>query len=267
MYRDYLIFPLVEERTEASILAIGRGSRTFASRSPIKYRDSAVIHYILSGSGLFDGVKVTAGQGFFFYPGEMHDYYGLDEDNWEYVFIEIAAPLADRIVVPVIHADERGIFSFSFRDWLQKWSEKYIGTETLTFVTETEAVYLASSIFRRHTLESPSYDSRQQLYVKKAQIFIGANLDLPLQVSDVAKAMNLNPRYLCKLFVQYTGTGIKEYITDLKVQLAQELLTETELPIKEIASEVGIGDPNSFSKLFHLRTGTSPSNYRANFQK
>lgn len=259
---DYLIFPLVEERLEASVLAIGKGSQTLSSRSPIKYRESAVIHYILSGFGFFDGIKVSAGQGFFFNPGEIHNYYGLEEGSWEYIFIEIDADLAKRIVVPVIHADEHGIFTYSFKEWLKKWEETRIGNEKLSFVSETEAVYLATSILRHHTAETYAPNEKQPLYVQKAQAFIERNLHVPLTVTEVAKAVHLNPRYLCKLFVQYAGTGIKEYITDQKIQLAGELLAKTKLSVKEVSFAIGIKDPNSFSKLFRLQTGTSPSVYR-----
>ena len=262
MYRDYLIFPLAEIRTDAIVAAIGRGSRAFATRSPVKRRECAVIHYVLRGSGWFDGIKISAGQGFYFSPNEDHDYYGLNDGDWEYVFIEFAAQFADRIVVPSINADEHGVFSFSFIDWLQKWADENIGNEPLSFITEAEAVYRATSIIRRHAEEKNANESKQLLYVRKAQIFIEKNIGKHLQASDVAKALNLNPRYLCKLFVQHTGSGIKTCITEQKMQYAKALLAETTLPIKEIALEIGIDDPNTFSKIFRHQLGISPSDYR-----
>lgn len=262
MHRDRFIFIISGNRDNAIVLTMGRGGIAYATRSLKNRRDCCVIHYILRGSGWFDGIKVCAGQGFYISPGEYHDYYSSDDDPWDYVFIDMSPLFANRFVAPFISANERGIFSFSFRDWLQKWADTNIGAAPLSFISETEAAYNTLSILRHHAKERPPHADRQQIYVQKAQVFIEANLSLPLTVSEVAKAINLNPRYLYKLFVQYTGVGIKEYITEHKMQMAEELLTETELSIKEIALHVGIKDANSFSKLFRLRAGISPTEYR-----
>ena len=266
MSRDRFIFIVSGDRDNAIVLSMGQGGIAYATGPLKKRRDCCVIHYILRGSGWFDGIKVRAGQGFYISTGEYHDYYSSEDDPWEYVFMDMSPQFSNRFVVPFICANTQGIFSFSFKDWLQKWADANIGRERLSFISETEAAYNALSILRHHTVEDSPHADRQRLYVQKAQIFIEANLSMPLTVSEVANAVNLNPRYLYKLFMEYTGVGIKEYITEHKMQMAKELLKGAELSVKEIALNVGIKDPNSFSKLFHLRVGMSPSEYRKNIQ-
>ena len=267
MYPNRYIFIISGNRDNAIVLSMGQGGVSYAtSRRLHKRRDCCVIHYVLRGSGWFDGIRVGSGQGFYISPGEYHDYYSSEDDPWEYVFMDISPQFANRFVWPYICADAQGIFSFSFKDWLQKWADANMGTKRLSFISETEAAYNALSILRHHTAENPPHADRQQVYVQKAQMFIETYLSLPLTVFEVANAVNLNPRYLYKLFMQYTGVGIKEYITDHKMQMAKELLERTGLSVKEIALNVGIKDPNSFSKLFKLMVGMSPSAYRKNIQ-
>ena len=75
--------------------------------------------------------------------------------------------------------------------------------------------------------------------------------------------MHLSAVYLSSVFKEDTGKNIKRVITDVRMEKARTLLCGTNLPIADVAAQVGYHNPNYFSKLFRQETGLTPNEYRA----
>ena len=58
----------------------------------------------------------------------------------------------------------------------------------------------------------------------------------------------------------------KDYLTNLRIAKAKELLTQTDYPVNIIAQSVGIEDAQNFSKLFKNKENISPINYRKSYK-
>lgn len=86
--------------------------------------------------------------------------------------------------------------------------------------------------------------------------------DPELDLSVVAKHVNINPSYLSTLFRQETGQCFIEFLTLLRINRAKELLRTTQMRTSDIAFEVGYADQNYFSKLFKKCTGMSTREFR-----
>ncbi len=97
----------------------------------------------------------------------------------------------------------------------------------------------------------------------KAVDFINEHYVDPLQLSDTAEAAQISSAYLSRLFAEHLHTSFVDYLTELRVTRAAELIRETRLSIKEIAFAVGYQDPNYFSKIFRKATGLPPTIYAA----
>ena len=85
--------------------------------------------------------------------------------------------------------------------------------------------------------------------------------DSGLTVEDVAKALYINSRYLRKLFKDVTGMTVVEYITNIRMQKAKQLLSEGNIKHSEIAIMTGYKDAGYFSRCFKKHFGMSPSKY------
>jgi len=84
----------------------------------------------------------------------------------------------------------------------------------------------------------------------------------PITVSTAASIVNLNPYHFCKIFKKTTGSTLIEYINLIRIHAAERLLRDSDHSITEIAEQVGLGNPNYFTKLFKRCTGVSPSQWR-----
>ncbi|CDN44327.1 MULTISPECIES: AraC family transcriptional regulator [unclassified Paenibacillus] len=82
-----------------------------------------------------------------------------------------------------------------------------------------------------------------------------------LSVDDLARQMYLHPNYFISLFRSFTGFTPIQYVNQRKMEHARKLLEESTLPVRDIASEVGLTGPY-FSRMFKQLIGTSPRRYR-----
>lgn len=90
--------------------------------------------------------------------------------------------------------------------------------------------------------------------------------DHDIDLRTVAKAANISATYFSGVFSQQMGKTFVEYLTELRMQYARELLRCSDKSSGEIAYEVGYKDPHYFSFLFKKINGCSPRDYRAEGQ-
>lgn len=83
-----------------------------------------------------------------------------------------------------------------------------------------------------------------------------------LSLHQVAEHVNVSPSHLSKIFSQQTGTTFIEYLTQIRIQKAMELLLTTNLKIYEVAERSGYNDSHYFSNLFKKVTGMTTREFR-----
>jgi len=84
-------------------------------------------------------------------------------------------------------------------------------------------------------------------------------------VQFIAEALHISPNYLSRLLTTLTAQSTKGFIHDKVINLAKEKLSTTSLTVNEIAYELGFEHPQSFSKLFKIKTNLSPLEFRSSF--
>lgn len=86
--------------------------------------------------------------------------------------------------------------------------------------------------------------------------------DEMLSLEGVSEIIHLNSSYFSALFKKSIGQGFAEYVLDLRIKKAKELLSETNLGIAQIALQVGYHDPKHFAKNFKKTCQIKPIEYR-----
>lgn len=84
-------------------------------------------------------------------------------------------------------------------------------------------------------------------------------------VQHVADELNISPKYLSSLLKVLTGLTAQQHIHEKLIKKAKEKLSTTDLTVSEIAYELGFEHPQSFSKLFKMKTNLSPLEFRESF--
>ncbi len=84
-------------------------------------------------------------------------------------------------------------------------------------------------------------------------------------VKFIAEQLSVSPSYLSGLLKHLTGKSTQQHIQDKIIERAKERLSTTELSVAEIAYELGFEHPQSFNKLFKIKTKLSPLEFRASF--
>jgi len=94
--------------------------------------------------------------------------------------------------------------------------------------------------------------------------FIHSNSDNPeISLEHAAGAAALSKFYFTRFFKEQTGQTFHTYLSQVRISRAKEFLTESDLPIIEIAYLSGFSSLKTFNRLFKTFTGVSPSTYRS----
>ena len=107
-------------------------------------------------------------------------------------------------------------------------------------------------------------EEQQQLYTDIVD-YISWRIHENIKVSEIAAYFDYNEKYLTTFFKKVSGTALKAYILDRKMELAKALLTDSNQQIAQIGYDLGFTDNHNFSNAFKKITGQSPSEYRETY--
>ncbi len=103
--------------------------------------------------------------------------------------------------------------------------------------------------------------------IEKIKHFIERNCFKKIFLKDVSDIVFLSPKYLSRIFKEYTGTNFNEYKLKVKTEKAKELLTKTGCNINQIADKLGYENTESFIRQFKKITNLTPTEYRKKKKK
>ncbi|NLC68788.1 MAG: AraC family transcriptional regulator [Clostridiaceae bacterium] len=92
--------------------------------------------------------------------------------------------------------------------------------------------------------------------------YINRNYMKDLTVEEAARKSMLSQSYFSYLFKSITTKTFTEYLNDLRISRAMELLASTDKRVLDICYEAGFNNVNHFNRLFKQKTGVSPRTYR-----
>lgn len=118
----------------------------------------------------------------------------------------------------------------------------------------------------RYALREPgrAYATASPIHEKitLAAQYIGNNYAQKISLRSIAAMNHISYYYFCRAFRQVTGFTLTEYINNVRVKRAKQLLRETKLSVTEIAGAVGFESSTNFGRVFKSLTHVSPLRYR-----
>lgn len=99
--------------------------------------------------------------------------------------------------------------------------------------------------------------------IQKACDYIDKEFCSPdLSLKTVAAYVAFSPTHFSTMFSQQMGKTFIEYLTEIRIEKAKELLANSDEKLANIAIKIGYNEPNYFSYLFKKRVGIPPKEYR-----
>ena len=104
-------------------------------------------------------------------------------------------------------------------------------------------------------------DSQVKRLIEQVMIYMQQNYMHDISLDDCADQIGTNPFFLSKSFKQVTGKNFIDYLTELRMDKAKELLRESEMKINTVAEQVGYRH-SYFNRIFKKLEGMTPTRYR-----
>ncbi len=116
---------------------------------------------------------------------------------------------------------------------------------------------------RSVTQKVNSYNNKSiKLVMRKAVDFLQAHYHEPITLNEVAEHTFVSTYYISRMFKRETGKNFVDYLNDIRISKAKELLKDVRLKTYEVAEKVGITDAHYFSRLFKKHVGITPTEFR-----
>ncbi|MFC4099734.1 AraC family transcriptional regulator [Paenibacillus xanthanilyticus] len=235
-------------------------------------KDSYKLFYIHSGTGLLrirdTAFRIDKGHVFLLSPGVLSFYQTDEKDPWNFSWVAFDGAIVPDYLkqagftpdCPVIRCDREQEIRQCFNRLFDANQHYYSKPLQMT-----SALYAFLALVLESARQEPSAfmtGTAKDHYISQAVRFLANNYTEAITVADMARNLGLNRKYMTELFKEAVGMPPQQYLGQLRISKASELLTETSLSVKEIAYSVGYANPLHFSKMFSQRYGRSPSAYR-----
>lgn len=210
-------------------------------------RNYYLIHYIEKGTGVFKNehseYRLKAGDAFLIRPGEVTTYTADIKNPWEYIWLGFTGSMSSHFDnLPDVFRPDGSLFA-----------------EIKTFPPSLIEERLVSTLFRLYC--NLFEDSASPNYVNKVIGFINSRYMEEMRIEEIAVSLNLNRKYLSRIFKEKTGSTMQEFLIKKRLTEARKLL-ERGYNVGEAAMLCGYPDTFAFSKAFKAYFGQSPKAYK-----
>lgn len=229
--------------------------------------------YNPEGEGIFESAhipptRLKAGDMFLLFPGEWHTYHPDPYIGWKSHWIGFKGRNMDDRVKAGFLKPEKPIYHIGYSSVIESLYRKAYETavEEAAYSQQLMAGIVNHLIGKMYSLERNielGKNRTQVNMIAKARLRIRESLESSLTIQEVAEELGVSYSNFRKLFKEYTGLSPATYQQELRLLRAKELLTTTDLSIKEIAYRLNFESPDYFSSKFKAKMGYKPSDIKA----
>ena len=227
------------------------------------------ILYITEGKGYFKSAslphKVNVGRGTFFvlFPGEWHTYRPDPSTGWTEYWIGLQGRLADYWMEKDFFSLSRPVFQVGlhneivnlYQEAIQTALKQESGFQQRLMGIVTHLMGLGLCFNRQEAF------SEVNEQINQAKILISDQFRT-ISPEEVADKLCMGYSNFRKIFKEYTGFSPAKYIQEVRFAKVKEALTNSTLPVKQIAYDMGFENYDYFFTAFRRITGMTPTAYR-----
>lgn len=228
--------------------------------------------YLTEGEGIFQSTnqkptRIKEGDLFLLFPGEWHTYHPLPQKGWKSYWIGFKGRNVDDRVRAGFLSPTKPIYHVGFSsEIVHLYDEAFLkAKEEAAYSQQTLAGIVNHLVGLMYSLERNIALNKDYNYadiMNRARLRIRESLESSLTIQKIAEELGIGYSNFRKLFKEYTGVAPAMYQQELRLQRAKEMLSTTNLSIKEIAYRLNFDSPDYFSAKFKIKTGRKPSDFR-----
>ena len=225
--------------------------------------------YNPEGEGVFQSAHlpptpIKAGDMFLLFPGEWHSYHPLPHTGWKSYWIGFRGKNMDDRVRAGFLSPEKPIYHVGYSSVIEELyrSAYQQAVEEAAYSQQVMAGLVNHLIGKMYSLERNIEFNKNQAQVdmiNRARMLIRKALESNLTIQQVAEELGVSYSNFRKLFKEYTGLSPATYQQELRLLRAKELLSTTDMTVKEIAYRLNFESPDYFSAKFKAKMGCKPS--------
>jgi AraC-like DNA-binding protein len=233
--------------------------------------DGYYLVFITRGQGVIESAKtkaheVKAGTCFFLFPGVWHRYKPHPEFGWEEYWVGFNGTYPDELMRKKIFVPEAPFIEVGLNEELLQLFHSLIQTvataeagyrQVITGIT-LHILGLVNAIAKYRTTET----SGNAKMIAKAKFLLQESIEAPINLEEMVKELPMGYSRFRKLFKESVGLSPNQYLLELRLTKAKELLLSTNLSINEIAFQTGFESIFYFSRLFKKKNMLPPKDYR-----
>jgi AraC family transcriptional regulator len=135
------------------------------------------------------------------------------------------------------------------------------GSVYLESLASVIAIHLAMT-YGGNPLESNACAGLPKHKLNSVLAFISEHITETVPVDELASTVHMSPCHFARMFKQAVGQPPHEYVTARRVEHAKELLRTTDLPLVDVAANVGFQTQAHFTGVFRKQAGVTPRIFR-----
>lgn len=228
--------------------------------------------YIIDGAGTLVTAhggrhRITAGDMFMLFPGEWHTYSPDPETGWTEYWIGFSGVNIDNRVSAGFFSTEKPLYHIGYDEIIVELYHEAIRTATRQDPYFQQLLagivnHLLGLMFMAGHNRLLGKDNEMRRLIDKAKAYMQDSVEKDIKMPDVADRLNISYTKFRRMFKEYTGQSPAQYIINLRIHRAKEMLRGTNISIKEISIILHFENQEYFATLFKKRTGISPSEFR-----
>ncbi len=264
-YSDVIVNTLNDGRS-CYVLVAGH-EMSWPSKEVAQRNDRFTIHYIASGSGLFNKTPIGPGACFVVFPGQEYTITNDKKNPLEKYWISLRGSQTTDFITRANFDRMPSVFKFNRMGRVIELFNQMIYTEHPETDLELYLFGCFNILMAYHKpmnagLDFRSHANTGHAYYELAKDYIVKRYNERLTIKSIAEHVHISESYLRALFLRFEGRPIGEVIIDHKVEAAKSLLATSEYSVNQISGILGYADYSTFSKIFKKKMDISPTEYR-----